>query len=63
MGRGTIKWFNRQKGFGFIQRENDGDLFLHHTGLNGLEVREGDEVEFEIGAGTKGDCAQNVKLV
>jgi len=63
MPRGTVKWFNDQKGFGFISREGENDVFVHHTGIAGegfRSLKEGDEVEFEITQGDKGEQAINV---
>ena len=52
MRSGTVKWFNPDKGFGFIKPSNGGsDLFVHHSETNGLTLNEGDPVEFEIGEG------------
>ena len=66
MNKGTVKWFNADKGFGFITPENGGkDLFVHHSeiqnggGFHTLE--DGQAVEFEIGEGQKGPCATNVR--
>lgn len=59
---GKVKFFNEEKGFGFIVPNNgDADLFVHVTGLQGQTIAEGDEVEYEIGEGRKGPTAINVK--
>ncbi|MDH4266805.1 MAG: cold-shock protein [Deltaproteobacteria bacterium] len=57
MSRGRVKWFNEQKGFGFISHDGGDDLFVHFSSIkqDGFKVlREGDEVEFEIAQGKKG---------
>ena len=65
MSTGRVKWFNEQKGFGFITPDDGGkDLFVHHTGIivEGYRtLQEDQEVEFEEGQGEKGPVANNVK--
>ena len=64
MGQGTVKFFNAQKGFGFINREAGDDLFVHFSNIvgDGFKSRdEGQRVEFDIGQGQKCDEAQNVR--
>ena len=61
--KGTVKWFNAKKGFGFISDETGNDVFVHFSALqmDGLKVLdEGDEVEFEVVNGEKGPQAANV---
>ncbi len=61
--KGTVKWFNNQKGYGFISDEEGNDVFVHYTGLNmdGFKtLDEGVDVEFEIADGAKGPQAVNV---
>ena len=64
MAKGTVKWFNDQKGFGFIEREDGGDdVFVHHSAIQGTgykSLSENDEVEFEIEQGQKGPRATGV---
>lgn len=65
MAKGKVKWFNESKGYGFITTEDGKDVFVHYTGIKGEGFRtlmEGQEVEFDIVAGNKGDQAVNVKL-
>ncbi|MEE3256198.1 uncharacterized protein METZ01_LOCUS28838 [marine metagenome] len=66
MAQGTVKFFNSQKGFGFISREDGADVFVHYSNIEGSGYRsleEGQAVEFEIGEGRKGDEAQNVRVI
>ena len=63
MAKGKVKWFNNQKGFGFIQPESGPDVFVHHSAIQGegyKSLEEGQAVEFEITEGPKGAQAQNV---
>jgi CspA family cold shock protein len=63
---GTVKWFNAEKGFGFIAREGEPDVFVHFSAIQGDGYRsldEGQRVEFDVGPGRKGEEAQNVRLV
>ena len=66
MARGKVKWFSNQKGYGFITPENGNDVFVHHTAIQGdgyKTLQEGQEVEFEIVKGPKGEQAANVMKV
>ena len=63
MAEGIVKWFSDQKGFGFIEREDDKDVFVHHSAIAGSGFKtlaEGDRVTFDVEQGTKGPSAKNV---
>jgi CspA family cold shock protein len=63
MTQGTVKWFNDSKGFGFITAEDNSDVFVHHTSIQGVgfkSLAEGDKVSFDIEQGPKGPKAVNV---
>jgi cold shock protein len=64
--QGTVKWFNAEKGFGFISREGGEDLFVHYTEIQGTGYRsldEGAKVEFDITDGKKGKQASAVRVI
>ena len=65
MSKGTVKWFNNQKGYGFITAEDGKDVFVHFSGLNmeGFKTLEEGAVEFDITDGAKGPQAVNVEVV
>ena len=66
MQKGSVKWFNDSKGFGFIAQENGNDVFVHHSAImmEGFKsLSEGDSVEFEVTQGPKGLQAQNVRRI
>ena len=66
MNKGTVKWFNNQKGYGFITAEDGKDVFVHYSGLNmeGFKsLEEGAAVEFEIAGGARGPQPVNVVVV
>lgn len=66
MATGTVKWFNNEKGFGFIAREGGPDVFVHHSAIQASGYRsleEGQAVEFEVVSGPKGDQAQDVRAI
>ncbi len=60
---GTVKWFNSDKGYGFIQRSSGGDVFVHQSAIQGTgykSLSEGDRIQFEVTQGPKGPQAKNV---
>lgn len=66
MAEGTVKWFNEQKGFGFITADDGQDVFVHHTSINQDGFRtldEGQRVQFEVVSGPKGPQASNVSKI
>jgi CspA family cold shock protein len=66
LAAGTVKFFNAEKGFGFISREGGDDVFVHYSNIQGSGYRsleEGQRVEFDVAPGRKGEEAQNVRLV
>ena len=66
MEKGSVKWFSDQKGYGFITPENGKDVFVHHSSIQGegyKSLAEGQQVEFEIEQGPKGEQATNVVKV
>jgi len=66
MASGTVKWFNAEKGFGFIAQDNGPDVFVHYSAIqaSGFKaLNEGDQVEFQVVQGTKGPQAQSVTKV
>jgi len=63
---GRVKWFNDQKGYGFIEVQGSQDVFVHHSAIQGegfKSLKEGDEVEFEVSKGPKGLQASNLRSV
>ncbi|MDZ7734437.1 MAG: cold shock domain-containing protein [Acidimicrobiia bacterium] len=66
MATGTVKFFNAEKGYGFISREGEEDIFVHFSNIQGEGFKtldEGQQVEFDVGPGRKGDEAQNVRAI
>ncbi len=66
MATGTVKFFNAEKGYGFISRDDGPDVFVHYSNIQGTGYRsleQGQKVEFDIAPGRKGDEAQNVRAV
>ena len=63
MANGVVKWFSDRKGYGFIEREEGGDIFVHHSAINMEGFRtlaEGDRVTFDVEDGDRGPAAKNV---
>jgi cold shock protein len=63
LANGIVKWFSNKKGYGFIEQENGGDVFVHHSAINGTGFKtlsEGDKVTFDVEKGEKGPSAVNV---
>jgi CspA family cold shock protein len=66
MSEGTVKWFNEKKGFGFIQKDDGGDVFVHFSAIQGdgfKTLYENQRVSFDVESGTKGPSATNVKVL
>ncbi len=64
--QGTVKFFNNEKGFGFISREGQDDVFVHYSNIVGdgyKSLEEGQSVEFDVAPGRKGEEAQNVRVI
>lgn len=64
MSEGTVKWFNEQKGFGFIEKDEGGDVFVHFSAIEAggfKTLHEGQRVSFDVKQGQKGPAAENVK--
>ncbi len=66
MSEGKVKWFNERKGFGFIEKDGGGDLFVHHSAIQAegfKTLSEGQRVSFDVVEGSKGPAAENVKPI
>ena len=64
--KGTVKWFNGEKGYGFIEKEDGGDVFVHFSAIqaDGFKtLNEGQQVEFDVVSGARGDQAANVRVI
>ena len=65
MSEGKVKWFNESKGFGFIEKNDGGDVFVHHSSIQGTGFKtltEGQSVSFDVVQGNKGPAAENVTV-
>jgi CspA family cold shock protein len=66
MAQGTVKWFNPEKGYGFIRQENGEDVFVHYSSISGdgfKSLEEGQQVQFDVTPGRKGSQASNVSKI
>jgi CspA family cold shock protein len=66
LATGTVKFFNSEKGYGFISREQGDDVFVHYSNIQGSgykSLTEGQQVEFDVAPGRKGEEAQNVRVL
>lgn len=64
--KGTVKWFSAEKGYGFIEKEDGGDVFVHFSAIqsDGFKIlNEGQQVEFDVVSGARGDQAANVRVI
>lgn len=64
--QGTVKWFSASKGYGFIESNDGGDIFVHFTAINGdgfKTLNEGEQVQFDVSEGTRGPQASNVTKI